>query len=128
MVTVKAEDMAQQISSAGSVSLYGIYFDFNKADIKPESRSVLDEIARLLKTRAGLKLLVAGTPTMPVALLSIWTYLSAGQPRWRTRWLPGNRIDQGRLSAVGVSFASPVASNKTEEGRARNRRVQLVEN
>src|SRR4029079_352713 len=60
MVTVRADEMAQQIASAGSVALYGIYFDFNKADIKPESASTIEEIAKLLRSNAALKLLVVG--------------------------------------------------------------------
>jgi outer membrane protein OmpA-like peptidoglycan-associated protein len=128
MVTVKAEDMAQQISSAGSVSLYGIYFDFNKADVKSASTPALDEVSRLLKSNAKLKLLVVGhtdnaggfTFNMDLSQRRAAAVVDALVTRYR--------IDRGRLSAVGVSFASPVASNKTEEGRARNRRVQLVEN
>ena len=60
MVPVNADEMARQISTAGSISLYGIYFDFNNAEVKPESTPTLEEIAKMLRTNAGLKLLVVG--------------------------------------------------------------------
>ena len=49
MVTVDAAAMAKDISSTGHVALYGIYFDTDKADLKPESQPTLEEIAKLLK-------------------------------------------------------------------------------
>jgi outer membrane protein OmpA-like peptidoglycan-associated protein len=128
MVTVKAEELAQQISSAGSVSLYGIFFDFNKADVKPESTPALDEVARLLRAQAGLKLLVVGH-TDNVGGFAFNMDLSQRRAAAVVNALITRyKVDRGRLSPVGVSYASPVASNKTDEGRARNRRVQLVEN
>ncbi len=128
MVTVKAEDMAQQISSAGSVSLYGIFFDFNKAEVKPESMPALDEVARLLKNQAELKLLVVGH-TDNVGGFSFNMDLSQRRAAAVVEALVSRyQITRARLAPVGVSFASPVAPNKSEEGRARNRRVQLVEN
>ena len=60
MVAVNASEMAKKIATTGSVALYGIYFDFNKADLKPESNATLDQIAQLLKNDAALKLLVVG--------------------------------------------------------------------
>jgi OmpA-OmpF porin, OOP family len=58
MVTVPASEMEKAIAGTGRVSLYGIYFDFNKADVKPESDATLQEIAKLLKQSGNLKLLV----------------------------------------------------------------------
>ena len=49
MVTVQASDMEKAIAGTGRIALYGIYFDFNKADIKPESDPTLEQIAQLLK-------------------------------------------------------------------------------
>ena len=52
MVTVNASEMAKKIASTGSIALYGIYFDFNKAELKPESDATLDQISQLLKNEA----------------------------------------------------------------------------
>jgi len=60
MVTVDAGAMAKAIESSGRVALYGIYFDFNKADVKPESDATLQEMAKLLKQTPARKLLVVG--------------------------------------------------------------------
>jgi OOP family OmpA-OmpF porin len=127
MVTVQAGEMAKAISSAGRVALYGIYFDFNKADLKPASDPTLEQIAKLLKESPALNLLVVGH-TDNVGNFSFNMDLSqrratAVVTALATRY----NISKDRLTPVGVSFASPVASNKTEEGRAKNRRVELVE-
>lgn len=127
MVTVKAEEMAQKISTKGSIALYGIYFDFNKADIKPESQPTLEQIAHLLKGDPGLKLLVVGH-TDNVGSFSFNMDLSQRRAGAVVDALTGQYgVDRNRLTAVGVSFACPVASNNSEEGRAKNRRVELVE-
>lgn len=127
MVVVQAAEMAKQIDSTGSVALYGIYFDFNKADVKPESDPTLEQIAKLRKDSAGLKLLVVGH-TDNVGSLAFNRDLSERRAAAVVAALTSrHRIDAGRLTPVGVAFASPIASNKTDEGRAKNRRVELVE-
>jgi outer membrane protein OmpA-like peptidoglycan-associated protein len=128
MVTVKAEQMAEQISTTGSIALYGIYFDFNKADIKPESEPTLEQIAKLLNDSSALKLLVVGH-TDNVGSFSFNQDLSQRRADAVVAALVSKYgIDKNRLMPVGVSFAAPVASNETEEGRAKNRRVELVKN
>ncbi len=128
MVTVNASEMAKKIASTGSVALYGIYFDFNKADLKPESNATLDQIAQLLKNDAALKLLVVGH-TDNVGTFDFNTGLSQRRAASVVAALTGKYgIAKARLSPIGVSFAAPVASNKTDDGRAKNRRVELVEN
>jgi outer membrane protein OmpA-like peptidoglycan-associated protein len=128
MVTVTAGEMAKSIDSTGRVALYGIYFDFNKADVKPESDETLQQIAALLKQSPTLKLLVVGH-TDNVGTFSFNMDLSqrraaAVVAALATRFAVG----KDRLTPIGVSFASPVAPNRTDEGRAKNRRVELVDN
>jgi OmpA-OmpF porin, OOP family len=128
MVTVSASEMAKKIESTGSVALYGIYFDFNKADLKPESDATLDQIAQLLKNDNAMKLLVVGH-TDNVGTFDFNMGLSQRRAAAVVAALIGKYgIAKARLTPIGVSFAAPVASNKTEEGRAKNRRVELVEN
>ena len=128
MVTVKAEDMAQQISSAGSVALYGIYFDFNKAEIKPESNPTLEQIAKLLKSSHDLKLLVVGHTDNVGSFASNMDLSQRRATAVANVLVTKYQVDKNRMMPVGVSFANPMSSNKTEEGKAKNRRVQLVEN
>ena len=128
MVTVQSSEMEKAIASSGRIALYGIQFDFNKADVKPESDPTLEQIARLLKQSSGMKLLVVGH-TDNVGTFPFNVDLSQRRAASVVAAL-GTRygIAKERLTAVGVSFASPVAANKTDEGRAKNRRVELVEN
>ncbi|GAA5184314.1 OmpA family protein [Niveibacterium umoris] len=128
MVTVKAEEMAQAINTGGRVALYGLYFDSGKADVKPESRDTLEQIARLLTSNQGLNLLVVGH-TDNVGGFAANMDLSRRRAEAVIGVLASQyKIDRKRLTPVGVSFASPVASNSSEDGKAKNRRVELVPN
>jgi OmpA-OmpF porin, OOP family len=127
MVSVKAEDMAQQIASSGSVALYGIYFDFNKADVKLESTPTLEQMAKLLKSDPRLKLLVVGHTDNVGGFTSNMELSQRRADAVVNELVTKYQVAKVRLTPVGVSFASPMASNKTEEGRAKNRRVALVE-
>ena len=128
MVTVDAGEMAKSIDSTGRVALYGIYFDFNKADVKPESDATLEQIAALMKKSPALKVLVVGH-TDNVGSFSFNMDLSQRRAAAVVAALASRfAVGKDRLTPVGVSFASPVAPNKTDEGRAKNRRVELVDN
>ena len=127
MVVLKAEEMAEAITAGGSVALYGIFFDFNKAEIKPESSETLEQIARLLTDRGGLKLLVVGHTDNKG---SYGTNLDLSMKRAQAvadALSSEYKVDASRLKPVGVSFACPVSTNATDAGRAKNRRVELVE-
>lgn len=128
MVTVKAEEMATAIAKTGSVALYGIYFDFNKADVKPESDYTLQEIARLMKSDPALKLLVVGHTDRVGSFPSNMVLSQRRAEAVVTVLVNRHGIEKDRLTPVGVSFACPVASNTSDEGRAKNRRVELVKN
>ena len=126
MVTVSAGEMAKAIGATGRVALYGIFFDFNKADIKPESKPALDEIAKLLKNEPALKLYVVGH-TDNVGGLEANMALSKNRADAVVRALQKDYgVDPSRLKPHGVAFLAPTAPNTTEEGRAKNRRVELV--
>jgi outer membrane protein OmpA-like peptidoglycan-associated protein len=128
MVTVKAEEMSQAINANGRVALYGLYFDTAKADVKPESRDTLEQIAKLLAGAPALRLLVVGH-TDNVGEFGANTDLSKRRADAVVAALAGQyKVERKRLTPVGVSFASPVAANTSEEGRAKNRRVELVPN
>ncbi len=128
MVTVSADEMAEGIETSGSVALYGILFDTNSVEIKPESMPTLEQISKLLKSQATLKLLVVGH-TDNMGTFDFNMDLSQRRAASVVQNLASKfGVAERRLTPVGVSFASPVASNKSEEGRAKNRRVQLVEN
>ena len=127
LVTVNADALAKDIARTGHVAVYGIYFDTGKADIKPESEPILQEIAKLLQQNPELKLYIVGH-TDNVGDLTYNIELSqARADAVVTKLVSEYSINAKRLEAQGVGFLAPVASNKTEEGRAKNRRVELVE-
>lgn len=127
-VIVSADDMSTGIANAGSIALYGILFDTNSAVVKPESMPTLEEIAKMLKAQLSLRLLIVGH-TDNVGTFEANMDLSQRRAAAVVQVLTSKlSVDARRLTPVGVSFASPVASNKSDEGRSKNRRVQLVEN
>lgn len=126
LVTVNAASMAADISTRGSVALYGIYFDTDRAEVKPDSRPTLSEIATLLKQKAKMVLVVVGH-TDNNGTLEHNLDLSLRRAQAVVAALTSEfSVDRTRLEARGVGFLAPVASNANEEGRAKNRRVQLV--
>jgi len=126
-VVADAKTMATDIRASGKVAIYGIYFDFDKADVKPESEPTLKEITKLLQQDAKLKLYVVGH-TDNVGGLDYNMKLSQQRAEAVVKELVSKHKAEGsRLKALGVGPAAPVTSNKTEEGRAKNRRVELVE-
>jgi OOP family OmpA-OmpF porin len=126
-VEANAEAMGNDITSTGHVSIYGIYFDTGKAEIKPESDAAITEIAKLLKNKNTLKLYVVGH-TDNTGSFDTNMILSKDRATAVTNSLVSKHgIAASRLKAYGVSSLSPIASNKTEDGKAKNRRVELVE-
>lgn len=125
MVVVQASDMAEALATKGSIDLYGIYFDTDKADIKPESAATIKEIASLLKIDRALKLEVAGhTDNTGGAEHNM--KLSQDRAASVVRELTTTHgVEPERLQAKGYGDTKPVAPNDTDDGRAKNRRVEL---
>ena len=123
---VDAASLANSISTTGHASIYGIYFDTGKADVKPESDATLKEIAKLLQQDAKLKLYVVGH-TDNQGTLEANMDLSMRRANAVSQVLAAKYgVATARLKALGDGPSSPVASNEAEDGRARNRRVELV--
>ena len=119
--------MGNDINTAGHVSVYGIYFDTGKAEIKRESDAAISEIAKLLRNKGSLKLDVVGH-TDNVGSLDSNMKLSKDRANAVVTTLTGKHgIAAVRLKAYGMASLSPVASNGSEEGKAKNRRVELME-
>lgn len=126
MVTIDAEAMAKGIDASGHIAIYGVYFDTNSAEIKPDSAPTLEEISKLLKGRPDLKLLVVGH-TDNQGDYDYNMGLSGRRASSVVKSLQDQfGIDAGRLRAAGIGFLAPVASNDTAAGREKNRRVELV--
>lgn len=124
---VDAEAMSSAISETGRIALYGIHFDTDKSDIKAESRPTLDEIGRLLTDNPDLDLIVVGH-TDNQGSMDYNMKLSKQRAKAVVKDLVKTyKIDKKRLTGAGVGFLAPIARNDSEEGRAQNRRVELIE-
>jgi outer membrane protein OmpA-like peptidoglycan-associated protein len=127
LVTVNAAALAGDITRSGHVAVYGIYFDTGKAEVKPDSDPTLKEIAKLLQQSASLKLYVVGHTDNVGTLVSNMD-LSQRRAAAVVQVLSTKYgVAIARLQAEGVGPLSPIASNDTDAGRAKNRRVELVQ-
>jgi outer membrane protein OmpA-like peptidoglycan-associated protein len=126
MVTVAANALDQSLISTGKAVIYGIYFDLDKADIKAESKAQLDQIGRLMSEHADLKLVVTGHTDNQGSADYNQKLSQRRADAIVTALIGGYAVASNRLSAQGLGASSPVASNDTDEGRAKNRRVELI--
>jgi outer membrane protein OmpA-like peptidoglycan-associated protein len=118
--------MNKEMNANGSVAIYGILFDFDKADVKPESKPQLDEIAKLLKANPKLHVLIVGHTDNKGQLGYNQTLSSKRAQSVVAKLAKDYGIPVGQMTAVGVGPAAPVATNDTDAGQAKNRRVELV--
>ncbi|MBN2537501.1 OmpA family protein [candidate division WOR-3 bacterium] len=108
-----------------SITLRGIYFDYDKATIKPESRPALEDAAKILKENPSIRVEIQGH-TDSDGSDSYNQQLSDRRAAAVVSYLVRNLgIDAGRLTSRGYGESNPVASNSTAEGKALNRRVEF---
>lgn len=126
-VQANAEAWISDIKTTGHAAVYGIYFDTNQAVLKPESEPALKEIAALMEKNPALRVHVVGHTdnqgdfayNMKLSEARAAAVMNALTARYK--------VNAARLRASGVGPLAPVAPNRTEEGKAKNRRVELVE-
>ncbi|HMK50087.1 MAG TPA: OmpA family protein [Thermodesulfovibrionales bacterium] len=125
-VSANAESLAGSIRESGKAAVYGIYFDTGKSVIKEESEPAISEIVKLLNAEPKLRLYVVGH-TDNVGAFDYNIKLSQARAAAVVSALINKHgIAASRLIPFGAGPTSPVESNQTEEGRAKNRRVELV--
>lgn len=122
-----ADQMAEQLATTGRVVLHGIMFDTGKAEIKPESNALLDEVAKMLKGNEGVKLAIEGH-TDNVGQKAANLELSRRRASAVKAALVARSVAGERLTTEGYGESKAVADNSIEEGRTKNRRVELVKN
>ena len=126
MVVVSASEIGKSLTTQGKVAIYGIYFDTGKADIKPDSKPSLDQIAAFLKAEPGVKLHVVGHTDSVGGFDSNLALSRRRAEAVAAALVKDYGVATGRLVGNGVASLAPVASNASEEGRSKNRRVELV--
>ncbi len=125
-VTVDANALQKGLAADGRIALYGIYFDTGRADLKPESKPQLEQMAKLLDADRTLKVFIVGHTDNQGAVDANVALSQRRAEAIAAALAKDYRVDPKRLAAKGVANFAPVASNEAETGRARNRRVELV--
>ena len=127
VIVADADALFKEINLTGRVAVYGIYFDTGKAVVKPESDPALKEIVNLLANQTDLKIYVVGH-TDSVGAFDYNMNLSQRRAEAVVEVLVSRySVARGRLKAHGVGPLVPATSNRSDDGRAKNRRVELVE-
>ena len=122
---MESEDfLSKEMKEKGFVNLYGIYFDSNKDVPKSESQSTLTELAKFLKNNTDNRIEIIGHSDSD-GDENLNKDLSERRAQSVINWLKTNGVDISNLKATGLGESSPIASNKTESGKALNRRVEL---
>lgn len=124
-VTVDAKAIGQGLQAEGKVALTGLFFDTGKTEVKPESAAQLDQMVAVLKAQPALKVFIVGH-TDNVGAVDANLKLSQGRAQAVVAALTQRGIAASRLVPHGNAGYAPVASNASEDGRARNRRVEMV--
>jgi len=124
-----APSAGEPISLAGCkqgdvLILHDVNFDFDKATLTPTARGILDQVAAALQSRPDIKVEIDGH-TDGKGSVSYNQKLSERRAASVVLYLIGKGIDSGRMTSAGFGKSRPVADNKTDEGRALNRRVEL---
>jgi OmpA-OmpF porin, OOP family len=126
-VEADPEALSKNLKKEGHVAIYGIYFDYDSAAIKPESEPSLKMIAEMLKQNNSLKVYIVGHTDM-TGSLEYNLELSRRRAEAVVKELVNAYgISYDRLKAMGVGPLCPIATNQSKEGRQLNRRVELVE-
>lgn len=119
-----SESMMDEMESKGFVTLH-INFETGKADIRPESQGIIDQVVELLSENDTLSISIEGHTDNTGNAASNKT-LSENRARAVMNALVARGIIKSRLSTKGWGQEKPIADNKTDEGRAKNRRVEIV--
>lgn len=121
---ITAGELLEKLEKEGHVALY-INFDTGKDVIKPDSKPIIDQVVKMLKENAKLNVIIEGH-TDNTGDKDGNQLLSEMRSSAVKEALVGGGIDQKRLESVGYGRTKPIADNDTDEGRAKNRRVEIV--
>jgi outer membrane protein OmpA-like peptidoglycan-associated protein len=119
-------NMSEGIDRDGKIALYGILFDVGKSVIKPESAPALQTVIDYLVANPTIKIFVVGHTDNTGVFASNISLSKARANAVKDYLVTKGKINAARLGSDGVSSLCPVATNNTEEGKALNRRVEIV--
>ena len=122
--TIEAPVTAFELEVGDILELRNIFFEFDKAELLPESKDELDMLVDLLYDHPNMEVEISGH-TDNVGSESYNQKLSEARAKAVVDYLIDHKTDEGRLSYRGYGFAKPIATNDTEDGRQKNRRVEF---
>jgi outer membrane protein OmpA-like peptidoglycan-associated protein len=116
--------VAPEPAPAPSYVIEDVNFDFDKSNLKPAATNTLDDVVIGLRHQSGVKYEIGGY-TDSVGTDAYNQSLSERRAASVRNYLIEHGVEGGQLSTVGYGETNPVATNATEEGRAKNRRVEV---
>jgi outer membrane protein OmpA-like peptidoglycan-associated protein len=127
MGMVTSADIGKGISTLGRIAIYDIFFDTGQSDVKPESAGALKAIAEYLNANKTQKVLIVGHTDNTGDFDMNITLSKNRADAVMEKLISEYGVAGDQLKPYGAGPVSPVASNSTEQGRANNRRVEIVE-
>lgn len=127
MTVVNAAEIGGKVMSEGRAVFYGIEFDFDKADLKPSSQAQLAEMAKFLKNNPTSRVYIIGHTDSKGTLEHNLALSDKRAQAVVNALVTKHGVDAKRLTPRGLASLAPVATNRTEAGQAKNRRVEMVE-
>jgi len=124
---VSVDNISNDITKRGHIAIYGIYFDTGKSVLKSESEKALITISEFINTNPDKKFYIVGHTDNQGDFEANMKLSEERAKSVMTELISKYNVNPDQLKAYGVSSLAPVYSNKTEEGRTRNRRVEIVE-
>ena len=121
---ITSNEILTELNTNGHIALY-INFETGKSDIKPESQKIIDQIVEMLKSNPTLKISIEGH-TDNVGNSQSNQTLSENRAKAVMNAIIAKRIDKSRLSTKGWGQTKPIVDNSSDDGRAKNRRVEIV--
>ncbi len=121
---ITSNDILTALNTDGHIALY-INFETGKSDIKPESQKIVDQIVEMLKSNPTLKISIEGH-TDHVGNIQSNQTLSENRAKAIMNAIGSKGVDKLRLSSKGWGQTKPIDDNQTEDGKAKNRRVEIV--
>lgn len=123
---IDAATVSSELTAQGKMAFYDILFETGSAELKSSSDTTLQVISEVISGAEGLKVIVVGHTDNQGALDYNIQLSRARAEAVRDRLISSFSVSEGRISAAGVAFLAPVSTNATAEGRALNRRVEIV--
>jgi len=124
---VSVDNITGDITMKGHIAIYGIYFETGKSVLKSESEKALNTIAEYINATSNKKFFIVGHTDNTGDFALNMTLSEERAKSVMSELITKYSVKADQLKAYGVSSLVPVASNMTEEGKAKNRRVEIVE-